>query len=751
MLIPISLLLQAQAVTPPPTITIPRVEAAIEIDGILDEPVWEQATRLTGFHQFRPADGRPAVEETEIRVWYSPNAIYFGIIAHDRQPGTIRATNADRDNIGGEDRVVIFLDTFNDHRRAYFFGVNPLGVQADGVRSETGANASSIFGGTEDESPDYVFDSKGRLTDEGYVVEVRIPFKSLRYAGGEVKQWGLNFSRIIQRTGFEDTWTDVRRAGTSFLAQSGVIDGLTGLSAGMVTEVQPFVTVTANGSRDATTGTFSRDDVDPSFGANFRLGLTNLTLDGTVNPDFSQVESDVGLVTVNERFALFLPEKRPFFLEGIELFATPNQLVYTRRVVDPIAGGKFTGKFGNTGVAYLAAVDETGGTNDAFFNLLRVRQDIGKNSIAGMTYTDREEGSAYNRVLEGDTRIFFAKIHYVEVQYGQSWTDDDDGLGQRTDPIWKVEIDRTGRAWGFNYRIDGIGDDFNAASGFVPRTGIVTAHIFNRFTWYGETGATLENFTTFFGPRWIYKYQDFGSDAPVEGGGDATFQFQLRGGWELSAQAHHDFVRFDPAFYSGIETSPGVPYVPQGELTGLWRGQLSANSPTFQTFDASVDFEFGEVPLFDEASEGRGVSISAGLSVRPANSIRIEGSLAWLRLERESDGSEFATTTIPRLKIEYQPTRALFFRVVSEYLSESRAALRDPATGDVLLEDGAPSAVQTRDGLRTDWLASYEPSPGTVAFFGYGSTMTAESSFDFASLERQNDGFFLKLAYLFRK
>ncbi|HET9294403.1 MAG TPA: DUF5916 domain-containing protein [Gemmatimonadales bacterium] len=751
MLIPLSLLLQSQAVAPPPTITIPRIEAAIEVDGILDEPVWEQATRLTDFHQFRPADGRPAVEETEVRVWYSPTAIYFGIIAHDRDPGSVRATNADRDNIGGEDRVVIFLDTFNDHRRAYFFGVNPLGVQADGVRSETGANASNIFGGTEDESPDYVFDSKGRLTSEGYVIEVRVPFKSLRYAGGDVKQWGLNFSRITQRTGFEDTWTDVRRAGTSFLAQSGVIDGLTGLSAGMVTEVQPFVTATANGSRDATTGAFSREDVDPSFGANFRLGLTNLTLDGTINPDFSQVESDVGLVTVNERFALFLPEKRPFFLEGIELFATPNQLVYTRRVVEPIAGGKFTGKFGHTGVAYLAAVDETGRTDDALFNLVRVRQDIGKNSLAGVTYTDRTEGSAYNRVLEGDTRVFFAKIHYVEVQYGQSWTDDNDGLGQRSDPIWKVEIDRTGRAWGFNYRIDGIGDDFNAGSGFVPRTGVVTAHIFNRFTWYGDTGAMLENFTTFFGPRWIYHYEDFGSDAPIEGGGDATFQFQLRGGWELRAQAHHDFVRFDPAFYSGIETSPGVAYVPPGELTGLWRGQLSAETPTFQTFDASVDFEFGEVPLFAEASEGHGVSIEAGLSVRPAASIRIEGSLAWLRLDRASDGSEFATTTIPRFKIEYQPTRALFFRVVTEYRSESRAALRDPATGDILLEDGAPSTVQANDGLRTDWLASYEPSPGTVAFFGYGSTMTTDSSFDFANLERQNDGFFVKLAYLFRK
>ncbi|HSM15944.1 MAG TPA: DUF5916 domain-containing protein, partial [Gemmatimonadales bacterium] len=343
------LLLQGTTATPQaavagqgaPTVTGPRLERSVEVDGRLDEPVWADAVRLTGFHQYQPVDSRPAEERTEVLVWYSPQALHFGVVAFDRHPASIRASVADRDNLGSDDRIVIYLDTFNDRRRAFFFGVNPLGAQQDGVRTEGGSpSAGNLFGGSIDLNPDYYFESKGVITDSGYVVEVRIPFKSLRYPGNGPQRWGLNIVRTVQRTGYEDTWTDVRRANASFLAQAGVIEGLHDLDRGIVAEIQPFVTATANGARNQTTGRFDRDALDPDIGVNARLGFTNLSIDLTGNPDFSQVESDEGLVTVNERFALFFPEKRPFFLEGIELFSTPNQLVYTRRVANPVVGAK---------------------------------------------------------------------------------------------------------------------------------------------------------------------------------------------------------------------------------------------------------------------------------------------------------------------------------------------------------------------------------------------------------------------------
>ncbi|MGH7717979.1 MAG: DUF5916 domain-containing protein, partial [Gemmatimonadaceae bacterium] len=367
-----------------PAVAIPRVEEEVTIDGELSEGAWQRAARLSGFHQYQPVDGRPAEERTEVLVWYSPRAIHFGIIAHAANRASVRATLADRDNIGNDDRVTIYLDTFHDRRRAFFFGVNPLGVQQDGVRTEGAVSAGNIFGGSVDFNPDYHFESKGRVTDAGYQVEVRIPFKSLRYPGSTPQRWGINVVRNVPATGYEDTWTDVRRAGASFLAQAGTLEGLTGMQRGIVTEVQPFMTAQMDGARQEVTGDFARDDPETSAGANFRLGLQQLSLDATVNPDFSQVESDAGLVTVNERFALFLPEKRPFFLEGIELFSTPNQLVYTRRVVNPIVGGKITGKFGRFGLAHLSALDETAG-DDALFNVSRLRGDFGGNSVAGLT------------------------------------------------------------------------------------------------------------------------------------------------------------------------------------------------------------------------------------------------------------------------------------------------------------------------------------------------------------------------------
>jgi hypothetical protein len=231
-----------------PTADIPRIEAEVRIDGLLDEPAWSQATRLSGFWQYQPVDGRPAEERTEVLVWYAPDAIYFGIIAHDKVPAAIRATVADRDNLDHDDHIVLDLDTFRDRRRAFSFAVNPLGAQSDGVRSEGAGQVSSLIPGSTDLNPGFLRDSKGRITATGYQVEVRFPFKSLRYPGGDLQSWGFNVTRVVQRTGYTDTWTDVRRANASFLGQEGAVGGLHDLEGGVAVEAQPFVTATASGA-----------------------------------------------------------------------------------------------------------------------------------------------------------------------------------------------------------------------------------------------------------------------------------------------------------------------------------------------------------------------------------------------------------------------------------------------------------------------------------------------------------------------
>jgi hypothetical protein len=736
---------------PSPAVSIPRLDLPVAVDGALDEPAWAQAARLTGFHQYQPVDGRPAEEETEVLVFYSPTAIHFGIAARDREPSAIRATVADRDNIDADDNVTVHLDTFHDRRRSFFFAVNPLGVQQDGVRTEGSNSPGQVFGGETDKNPDFVFESKGRLGPEGYVVEIRIPFKSLRYPGGNRPQrWGVNVVRTTQRTGHVDTWTDVRRASASFLAQEGTLDGLHHLHRGVLVEAQPFLTATANGARDAADA-LRRESVDPSVGLNLKLGLTpDLSLDGTVNPDFSQVESDVGAITVNERFALFYPEKRPFFLEGIELFATPNQLVYTRRIVDPVAGGKLSAKRGRWTLAHLTASEDVDGGH-ALFNVTRVRADYGRDSTAGLTFTDRSQSGQRNTVLAADTRFVFGKLYFVRAQAGGSRTDD--GTQVREAPIWHAEYDRTGRAWGFNYRITGIGRDFEGAAGYVPRHNVVDAHAFNRVSFYGAPGRRLEQLTFFAGPNWIWDYADFPGRRPAESAVSATSNVSLRGGWRLRAQGQRAVLHYAPdAFASYTAEVPGspLPYAPL-DFEGGWSFFVGGTTPAFKAMDADAQLSWGAVPLFAEGSLGHQTALAGSLNLRRGGSLRAAARLTLSRLTRERDGSEFGRAAIPRLKIEYQPRRSLFFRAVAEYQAQRRDLLRDARTGRPLAVNSVTSTRNDSNRLRVDLLVSFEPTPGTVAFLGYGAGLDNGYRFGFSDLARDSDGFFLKLAYRLRR
>ncbi|MGE3527552.1 MAG: DUF5916 domain-containing protein, partial [Gemmatimonadales bacterium] len=362
-------------------VRIPRFESEIVLDGVLSDSVWRRAALLTGFSQFTPNDGIPAVDSTEVRVWYGPSAIYFGIRAYEPH-GSVHATLADRDRIFADDNIQILLGTFNDGRQATVFVVNPLGVQADGTLVETGRATGGGMGGgivgarePTDLSPDFVFQSNGRLTPYGYEVEVRIPFKSLRYQPAREQAWSLNIIRQVQHSGFEDTWTPARRASASFLGQSGTLTGLHDLHRGLVLDLNPELTARLDGT-PGTGGGWDYEAGNPEIGGNLRWGVTNnLTLNGTANPDFSQVESDAGQFMFDPRQALFFPEKRPFFLDGIEQFNTPNNLVYTRRVVQPVAAVKLTGKAVGTDIGYLGAVDDRevsrNGLEHPLFNILR--------------------------------------------------------------------------------------------------------------------------------------------------------------------------------------------------------------------------------------------------------------------------------------------------------------------------------------------------------------------------------------------
>lgn len=752
-----------------PSVPLARADATIEVDAVLDEPVWSQAVRLGGFWQYEPVDGLPAEDATEVLAWYSADAVHFGIIAHDRDPSSIRATRADRDAIGGEDHVIVYLDTFDDQRRAFFFGVNPRGVQTDGVRTEGGVGAGNMFGGVSDDSPDYLWQSAGRVTDEGWIAEIRIPFESLILPSNEPQRWSFQVLRAVQRTGHTYSWTDARRAAASFLLQAGKLEGIEGFERGVTIEAQPFVTVGRDRFRveepaQDEFGDMHDGGFDPEAGVNLHAGFGAHALDLTYNPDFSQVEADAARVTANERFDLFFGEKRPFFLEGIELFASPNQLVYTRRIVDPIAGAKGTGKLGPLGYAVISAVDEgLDSLPDAFFNIARVRTDFASNSLAGLVFTDRSElgdaGIGYNRVAAADVRHVFAELYFIEAQFARAFTRDLDG--SRNGELWELTFDRTGRFWGFNYSLEGVSDGFSADAGFIPRSDFVFGHFMNRFRWYGEPGALIENFTVFFGPQRLWRHDGsegfFGGGIgdPIEGGETVNFISRLRGGWDIRLSPGRSFFVLDPGNYEGllVEDDAGafVPYAPLPEVTAV-SSALEISTPAYQKFDASFSIDGGRGVIFAEGAEGRGYGIGADVNLRPRSWLRVGTSVALQRIDRRRDDSAFARTFIPRVRAEVQPSRALFFRVIGEWTDESRAALVDARDGRPLLVGGEPVPAFDGERLRFDFLASFEPTPGTVAFLGYGTTFGEGDDFSFRRRElvRREEGLFLKLAYRWR-
>src|SRR5690606_2122023 len=259
--------------------------------------------------------------------------------------------------------------------------------------------------------------------------------------------------------------------------------------------------------------------------------------------------------------------KRPFFLEGIELFNTPGQLIYTRQIVDPIAGAKVTGKLGGLAVAHLTALDEDvdAAGREALFNITRLRRDLGTSSIVGLTFTDRSVAGTpdYNRVLAADTRIVFGRLYFVQAQLGGSWTREGAGA-VRSAPIWELTFDRTGRSWGFNYQVSGLGEAFAARSGFVPRSGIMNAHAFNRLSWYGARGALLETGSVFIRLGRLWRYGRLG-DGAIEGDEGADFMLRFRGGWRASVDVARAFVELNPADYAGYETTTATglaPYAP---------------------------------------------------------------------------------------------------------------------------------------------------------------------------------------------
>ena len=749
-------------------------EAAITIDGEIDEAVWADAPLLTGFTQFDPVEGVPATQRTEARVLLTDDAIYFAVTAWDDVKDGIRATLGDRDSFARSDDYVRFIiDTFNDHRRGYVIMVNPLGVQQDGLWVVGGGGERRRrWGPPIDWNPDFVWDSSGRIFDGGYSVEVKVPFKSIRFPKVPVQDWGLQVERRIARNGYGESWAPVTANIANQMEQFGTLTGLQDLNPGLFLEVNPVQTFSKQGAYDHDAATFQREGIDGDFGLNLTYGITsNLTLDATYNPDFSQVEADAGQIAVNERFALFLREKRPFFLEGTEIFQLPQQLVYTRSIVNPVVGTKLQGKIGTFNAGYLGALDQVadpgnpGENENAVVNLFRLRRDLGSTSNVGMVYTDRSfAGDRFNRVLGVDGRFQLYQRYTVTLLAAGSRTANG-GPESVSGGLFSAQLARSGRNFQFEIGGHDISNDFEAGSGFLRRTGIAQVRSRVSYNFRGRPGDLIERWGPSLETETLWTHDDFrarrrAQEARVQLGGSVSF----RGNITIFGNYSRSYYRFEgDSYYNLVSRGAGGVkqwfFPDQSLFQGLSSGTVFFWINSFDRVRGNIRLTRSESPLFDFISDAP-VDIAdswsgdASLDLFPTTNISAEVGLRHTSLFRQLDGSLYSRATIPRFRAQYQFTRALYLRTIVEYGSQRRGALLTPTGGDQVAYCSDGSCFDLTGSESNDFsfeaLLSYEPTPGTVFFMGYTRRMEDMEAFRFRDIRPEAEGLFVKLSYRFR-
>jgi len=445
--------------------------------------VARQMTRVSGFVQRDPHDGEPVSQKTEAYLGYDEKHLYVVFVCFD-EPGKVRAHQARRKDVLDDDTVEVMLDTFHDRRRAYAFQVNPLGVQWDAIWTEA---PHEDVGGNFDTSWDTLWYSRGQLTPEGYIVWIAIPFKSLRFRPTSEQSWGIILYRGIVRENENAFWPQVSQRFEGRLGQAAALTGLEGLSPGRNIQIIPYGLLNSFrdlDARDPNDPHFENRAIGGTFGLDSKIVLNDsLVLDLTANPDFSQVESDEPQVTVNQRFAVYFPEKRPFFIENADFFRTPIDLFFTRQIVNPSYGARLTGKIGHYSLGLLTADDRAPGLTVApsdplagsrqYFTIARVARDLWNQSSIGAIFTDEEypAASGFNRIGGLDGRIKFTPTWTATLQSVVSSTQIP-GLAYQAGPASLLDTTFSGVHTNYEGTYKDISRGFMTLPGFVNRVDI---------------------------------------------------------------------------------------------------------------------------------------------------------------------------------------------------------------------------------------------------------------------------------------
>ncbi len=710
----------------PAVYTVHPIDAEIDVDGRLDEAPWQRPPTFELAYETRPAENGPAPVRTEVWIGYDLNNLYVAFRAHDPEPEKIRGRLSDRDTAYQDDFVGVVLDTFNDQRRAFEFFVNPLGVQMDMTQNEMTDG--------EDDSWDAIWDSAGRITDTGYIVEMRIPFSSLRFPTAEDGMtWGIDAVRSYPRgQRYRLALHPIERGNNCYLCQEYQLVGFEGVKPARSIELDPTLTASMSGAReDFPEGGIVNDDPDIEPGITAHWGITpNLILSGTLNPDFSQVEADAAQLDVNTQFALFYPEKRPFFLEGADIFATRFNAIYSRNIADPDWGVKLTGKVGKDAIGVIIASDSR--TNflipssqsseldtlekENLSTIVRYRRDLFGATTGGLFYTGREGDDYSNRLLGGDilfrwkdTEAARIEILGSQTQYPEEIAEEHDQSTERlTDYAMRIVYQHTSRNWMYYLLYRDVGEDFRADLGFVPRADFREGEAMLERAWYPEKAGWSQ---VRLGGRW--------NEVQDQSGQHLSRDIELSS-WAQGPR--QSFVRLSlfegDLFYDG-------------ELFDTDRINAFGEAQILPSLYVYLDATVGGQVDFANTRQGDQLRLDPGLRLDVGRHLRLNFDHSYEQLD--VDVGRLYTARLFQMRATYQFNVRTFVRWISQYLDVDR----DPS----LYADEVDARSRT---LFNQILFSYTINPQTVFFLGYSDNYLGDEQIE---LTQENRTIFLKIGY----
>jgi hypothetical protein len=770
------------------------------IDGKLDDEVWKSAASFRDFYQWRPSDSSPASARTEMFAGYDSRFIYFAFHAYD-DPTKVRASVAKRDSIFDDDSIGLLLDTFNDKRRAYELFFNPLGIQQDGFLTE-GAN--------DDFSVDIVMESKGEVTSDGYTVEVAIPFKSLRYEAGKDKLWGVHVLRQIKHeNGEQDSWMPISKDQSGLLGQAGHITGLEGISTERTLELIPSLTLSETGKRKAPVtvaqlaqgGRFVNEPIKLDLGLTGKYSITpQVTLDFAVNPDFAQVESDQLVVTANQRFPIFFDEKRPFFLEGIDIFRTQIAAVHTRTIIDPDYAAKLTGKVGRNTIGLLLASDNGPGNfsederpfanprfldKNATVGILRLKRDIGKaDSFIGFLGTYRRFVDINNAVGGFDGKFRVDKLttfswqvlgttsrrQFFFPEQGQTLDRKENGF------IYAIDYNNDGRHFGHEFSMVGRTRYYRADVGFNRRNNTNNPNWFIRYNSEPKPKARLISWRVYTDVSANFDWQGRSQNANDE----TQIQFTFKKETSVGAGVDKGYERvFESEF--GAKRQPGSNCLINNDCTFAGSdNERSSSNHGFYAFAGSApskkynfnffvnrrfgdfDFDFGAGPKFPRVSP---TALAAGNAQKnglcngnnpptvcnapqdpgPGDFLHFDATVNFLPIPALS-----ATLNFTKEKLTRYDTGLVAF-------DENIVSLRTTYQfSRFLFARGRVDFDSIASNVKGQFLLGYTPNPGTALYVGYNDDLNRRGFNPFSGalepgFRRNGRTFFIKMSYLFRR